>query len=415
MGMLVCVGRDANVFATASVVTPSTAMNTLFPIGGLTDGVPGVEAAFNAAAAGQNWTFDLALSGLNGGMEGTWPASNGANVSTGTGAAVQSATFVKIGAASTRCTGGASGVGRYRLKYSLRTGFRYRLSVWGRNTTTATCKVQIINAETGRYLQVGGASWGAAVDCVTTATTTFVEMTVGFTVESWATCGNKDRAEIWVEMYCSQNEFVYFDELQIWPELDLVAVLGHNIDVANGPQIRTSTDNFGAVDTLAATMTPQRPAFFSKLVSSITRRYVRITFPLANVAGAPKLGELFGGQYRAPARGVSAVVGEAVVSIDRPQIVSDFQTFSLADFARTSLALPMHLLTSANHKELRDEIVGRSAGSLYPVVIAPDDVLEGDLVVMGRLGGAQAYKRMPVDQRETSLVIEGLPYATVVS
>lgn len=414
MGMLIMAGRDANVFASARSVTPATAENSLFPVANMVDGVPGIEGAFNAAAAGQSLTFDNSISHAD--MEGTFPASGWSNASTGSGAVAQSNTFAHGGTYSARVTGGASGVGIYRLTKTVRTGFRYRLSVWARDTATATAKVRIYNAETRNHLQASGTTWSAAsADVATTATTSFVQLTPYFTVESFSACGRRDRVTLYIDLVCTQNEYVYFDDFDLWPEVDFVGVFGHNIDAGMAPTIRSSTDNFGAVDVLEATLAVQKPAFYKKLSAPITSRYVRVVFPTANVLGAPRIGELFGSQYLAPQRDVSAVVGEFEVSTDRRQIVSDYQAFLLSDDPETSLVMPMQLLSLANYKEVRDEIIERSRGSASPLVVVPEDTLDPDLVVMGRLAGKQAYRRLPLAIRETSLIVEGLPYATVVS
>jgi hypothetical protein len=328
---------------------------------------------------------------------------------------VRSATFAKTGTYSAALSGGAAGTSTLRITKQLRTGFRYRLSVWGRDTATATCKVRVYNAETRNYLQTSGGAWSAAsADVATTATTAFVKMTSNFTVESFAACGGKDRVTVYIDLVCTQNEVVYFDDFDIWPELDFVGIFGHNLDAGMAPTIRSSTDNFGAVDDLVATMTVLRPAFY-KTFTTITAQYVRIVFPTVNVLGAPKIGELFGGQSLAPLAAISSEAGAYTISTNRRQIVSDYQAFTLSDLPETSLVVPAEMISTAEYDDFRNEIVGRSEGSLYPLVIVPDDTSEVALVVMGRLGNQQDYRRLPPEIRHGALIVQGLPYATVVS
>jgi hypothetical protein len=395
-------------------VTLSPAADALFPPAGLTDGRLGDTTKFSAAGAA-TITADLGQA-TNGDMEGTFPGTNWSNASTGTGTAAQSGTFKRGGASSAKVNGGASGVGIYRHIRQLRTGFRYRAVVYGRDTTSATCKLRIFNPETRNYLQASGGAWSAAsADVASTATTSFVAMNTNFTVEGFKTCGRREYVTIYFDLVNTQNEDVYFDDFDFWPEWDFGAVFGHNFDSALAPELRSSTDNFSGSNVLVATMSPKRPAFYSKLGASVTSQFVRLNLPSANGRGIASLGELFAYQYLAPRRGMSATSGSATVSTEQPQIEAGDQVFILSDEERPTLEVPLLGLVTADYEEIRDEILARSAGSGYPMVIVPDDVDDPDLIVFGRRPSMATLRRADGRQmRDTTLVIRGLPYATVV-
>jgi hypothetical protein len=414
MGMLICGGNGANLLTTARSVTLAPVADTLFPAAGLYDDRLGDVCKAGTAGA-FTVTADLGQA-TNGDMEGTFPGTNWSNASTGTGAVAQSNTFAAAGTFSARVTGGASGVGIYRHSRQLRTGFRYRVTVKARNTASAVAKLRIYNPETRNHLQSSGGAWSAAsADVATTNTTSFVTITTNFTVESFKTCGRREFVTICFDLVCTQDEFVYFDAFDYWPEVDFVAVFGHNLDAGIAPQIRYSTDNFGASDTLAVAMTPKRPAFYEKLSSPITTQYFRFSLTTANARGLATMGELFISQYLAPRRAMSAVVGSATVTGEQAQIEAGDQVFSLSDEERRMLEVPLQGLVTADHEEIRDEVLTRAAGSVYPMVIVPDVDGEPDLIVHGRKDASSSWRRANALQlRETSLRIRESPYATVV-
>lgn len=413
MGILFCGGRGANILADARTITISPGEDALFPKAGLTDSRLGDVFKFSAAGAA-SITADLGQA-TNGDMEGTFPGTNWSNASTGTGTALQSGTFKRGGASSAKVNGGASGVGIYRHSRQLRTGFRYRVVVYGRNTTTATLKLRVFNPETRNYLQTSGGAWSAAsADVATTATTSFVAMNTNFTVESFKTCGRREYVTIYFDLVNTQNEDVYFDDFDFWPEWDFGAVFGHNLDALMAPELRSSTDNFSGSNVLAVAMTPKRPAFYSKLGASVTSQYARLNLPTANARGIAALGELFLSQYLAPRRGMSSVSGEASTITEQPQIAAGDQVFVLSDEEVLTLEVPLLGLVTADHEEIRDEILTR-AGFGYPMVVVPDDIDDPDLIVFGRRPSSARVRRADGRQmRETSLQIRGLPYATVV-
>jgi hypothetical protein len=302
----------------------------------------------------------------------------------------------------------------YRFTRRLRTGWKYRMEVWGRNTSTGTNRVRITNAETNNSLQTGGLSWGASAYCLTRTSSVYGLMTIDFTLESFYDCGRQNYATMYFDLTTNSLENVLYDDFDVWPMVDVVAVAGHNLDVSAAPQFRSSTDNFGASNALAATMAVKRPTFYSKLVSPVLDRYVQLQLPRANVRGIPKIGELFAGQAFTPARAVSAL-SPAEVTYNRRQVASDIQVFNLADEDERTLGLPMHLLTDAHFKEFRDEIVARCEGSRYPLFLVYDDLTDGETAVFGRLASASTLKRIPISQRETTLMVKEMPFATAVA
>lgn len=414
MGILLAGGKGSNILADARSCVASPVEDTLFPRAGLFDGRLGDLFKFSAAGAA-SLTFDLGQA-TNGDMEGTFPGTNWSNASTGTGTAVQSSTFKRGGTFSVKVNGGASGVGIYRHARLLRTGFRYRPIAYGRNTTSAVCKLRVYNPETRKYLQASGGAWGASsADVATTNTTSFVAMNTNFTVEGFKTCGRREYVLVYFDLVNTQNEDVYFDDFDFWPEWDFGAVFGHNFDALLAPELRSSTDNFSGSNVLVATMTPKRPAFYSKAGASVTSQYFRLNLPSANARGIASLGELFLSQYLAPRRGMSAVTGTSSTSTEQPQIEAGDQVFLLSDEERVTLEVPIQALVTADHEEVRDEILARSSGSGYPMVIVPDDIDDPDLIVFGRRPATSLLRRSDGRQmRETTLTIRGRPYATVV-
>ena len=415
MGILVSAGKWANVLSTARAVTVSPAADALYPASALYDGVPGKEGAWAATAANDYVKADLDIA-TNGDMEGTFPGSGWSNASTGTGATAQSNTYAKAGTYSGRVTGGASGEGIYRFTKVLRTGFRYRLSVWGRRTTSATGKVRVYNAETRRYLQTSGGTWSSgSADVATSSVSSFTEMTVNFTVEGFYVCGSRDTVTIQIDLANSANEFYYFDEFRLWPEIDFISVHGHNADALMAPQFRSSTDDFSASDVLEATMTVRRPAFYSKLGSAITKRYVMLKFTTVNSRGPIRIGELFCGQYLAASEKTSASFGTMAVTVENRQAVNGYQAFPFQSDPIVTIDVPLKAFAATGFAEIRDEIVARSEGSRYPLVLVYDTIDDADLVVMGRLASVFGYSRRLKEIREMTLRVESLPFATVVA
>lgn len=423
MGMLTMTGRWANILdeIVASPVA-SPAADSLFPVTNLGGMNPGRECAFGSVATGSMHTIDLDIVGAAGEFESGTIDSPLSNGSSGTGTVDVSATAPHTGTKSARLNSFGAGLAVLVLTKTLKTGRTYRFECWARNTTGGAGAIQTLyafNLDTQHFLQSSGGAWGTSPASVRTYQgATYSQLTFDFTVESFEACGGKDTVTVQMQMYSAQNvnEYVYFDDVRAWPMVDVVGIFGHNIVAGAVPQIRFSFDNFSVSDTLRDSMVVKSPAFYKIPSSSVQTRWIRVIYnPGVGNQNPVRIGELFLGQAFAPQRGVSATVGTPEVSVARPQIVSDFQTFALSDHPVTSLNLPMHLLTGVNYKDFRNEIIERSQGSLYPLVVVPDDVLEPDLIVMGKLAGAQAYRRLPVDQRETSLIVDGLPYATVVA
>ena len=420
MGMLVMAGKWANVLQECAFGgVPSPAADALFPVANLIDGVPGREFAFASAPLACNVIYDLDKLGTDGGFEAGTLGSLWLDQSTPNGVvAVVSTGTPNSGTYHAKLNSTASGTAMVTLVKEVKTGRRYRFQLKAKCPSGGSSMVKfiILNVESGKYLQVGG-TWGASPVEISTASTTYVAIERNFAVEGFAALGGKDTCVLWIQIHgvTNVNADCYIDDARLWPEVDTVAIFGNNILPGQVPQVRFGNDAT-TFATWLGSLTPLRPAMYTTFATS-TQRYLQVIFnPSAgSVEGNIRIGELWAGQAFVPPRAVSAVSGAPEVSVSRRQIVSDFQTFALSDYPVTSLNLPMHLLTGANYKDFRNEIIERSLGSRYPLVIVPDDVLEPDLVVMGKLPGAQAYRRIPVDQRETVLLVEGLPYATLVA
>lgn len=405
MSTLYSAGEHLNHLARALSVAASSA-NANFPIANLFDGYPGVPFRFNAAGADDAITVDNAL-WSGGGFEG---ASLSADGWTATGTAAKSTAQHYVGAASCLC---ADGDTAYR-DVIVRAGGTYTVSARARAASgTPSAIVYIQNRDTGKFWT--GTAWSAsptaALDGVPAADWTTWYGAVGvatFAVESAALClGPLTTLGITVGSFDGAGS--YFDEVAIWPRVSLLHVAGHNIDPAIAVQLRSSTDAFGAVDTLEGTATKQRDAFAMALTSgNRDRRYWRVKFSGTNSA-AIELGELILTEYRTLS---TAARYPLRISYLERQSRAFGTAYSLSQRPERTLDLEYEHSTLADYQEMRDELLFRVRGRLYPIVIIPDDQVDSDIAVYGTCESAWEVARPQNLIRTHQLRVVELPFST---
>lgn len=139
-------------------------------------------------------------------------------------------------------------------------------------------KLQIRNLHTGKYLDTTGEWVTAGAYHKSTSATGWATFPLAFRVESRRKCG----ANVVDLEYRVINETPattgYLDELRVWPEINLVALLGHNVRPATSIEIRTSTDGWVANDVLAVAMNPRPLHAYAYIAPALTARHVSLKF-----------------------------------------------------------------------------------------------------------------------------------------
>lgn len=299
MGMIVMGGRHANILA-RGVVSVSDA-DSLFPAANLYDGDPGVAFRFGSAGADRQVTVDGDLSQGSGAFEDVHVSGappGWTDASTGAGALARDTVTFADGASSLRLDSG-TGQAIGQRDFSCRAGEELSLTVKLRGDGTNAVTFDIQDLDTGQWLTSGGVWQNAATTVATRSVATFATTTLSaFSVSAmsaWPYPVRRLRVRFYAASGGSAQGWV--DTFSIWPSFDFLAVHGHSIRPALTVQFRSSTDNFSASDTLEATVTPARAAFFSRLSAKVARRYARLklvgTSPEAMYLGEMRLGQSF--------------------------------------------------------------------------------------------------------------------------
>ena len=171
------------------------------------------------------------------------------------------------------------------------------------------------------------------------------------------------------------NGAAYCGDLYIYPAVNFVSIHGHNLAPALTPELRSSTDNFSASDTLEKTLTITRPTFFGYLSTAIYRRYWQLDLNGTNVE-TPWIGELVLGYAETLTRSVETIGGRWVTAYLRDNVRSRTPTgeqyvTNIGGARRRALGLPFVLGAEAELLELRDEIMERTNHGARPLVIVP--------------------------------------------
>jgi len=162
----------------------------------------------------------------------------------------------------------------------------------------------------------------------------------------------------------------------VWdqPRWNALAVIGHNLDPGLTCELRSSTDNFSASDDLEVTGTIRQPGFFMYDSGGISTRYGRLKLTGTNSA-APWYGEVFPcwleGAIDAPDVGLE-------VRHREPQHrntgeLGDAYVYNLAPWPRRVVRMQFDQHDTSGEIETRQELVLRSRGGAYPILLVPVD------------------------------------------
>lgn len=375
--VLVLSGSDYNALARAALTVSDE--NSLRPKAKLFDGRPSMPFEFVSAGADLQITADLNLM-ENGGFESG--ITDWTDASTGTGATAESAT-ANSGTKALTCAGGASGVGQRYVDVQVRTGWAYQLEAAIRGDATVFARVRVQCLETGDYFN--GTAWTATPsDLFAEDSATYQDHSDTFTMQSYGQALGRDTVTLRVYLLCNEDGDAFFDDVYLYPAIDFLSIHGHNLTAAIAVQLRSSTDDFSAVDTLEATLTKAPRTFWGRLVAPVFRRYWRIKFSGTNTV-AIRIGEAVLGQALAVQRNYDygAELAELEDNIASETPSGERYSRAQTEFGRRVFAMRFNFRgeTDDAYEEARDDIFRRSRGDLYPLVIVPDtdrpEVLHG--------------------------------------
>jgi hypothetical protein len=405
----------------ARLITPSPAAHADTPLAALSDGIVDAAFAFGSNPAGPSITGDLAMKNkddVDNGAIDTWQAGApvgwvvavtvDGTVTEATGAEARSGSALKVkkGTGSARAT----------YVYEVRAGQRLTYEAYLRNNGAGQCQLQIYNPMTGMYL-APGLTWQASQIYVATASTTsYVQKTGAFQVESFLACQGPTaflECSIHDTGGTGASDYALADDLQLWPTWNAVVVSGHNWEPVSAPEIRSSNDAFAGNNVLEGTMAVRQPAFFKYLATPVAKRWVRVAL-IGTHSGYDGrayrfMGELAVTYLESALKGPKLSDGYTVRYL--PDNVVNTMPAGKVVAARTTQqrrrVLALHFRrtggTDAAMREVRDEIHGRCYGSLLPVIVVPID--SEDVVLHGRLDDAFEALRAGIDVWDDDLVI----------
>lgn len=426
--MLYIAGRLLNLLERARAITLSPAAAAAFPPGALHDGYADLICKFGANSASPTTTIDLAMTDQNNADNAnfdTWNAgapTSWAVTTTGTGTVVETTTGGEVRSGSAPKMNKGTGTARVTKTYRVRAGERLSFSLWLRIAGAGQAKAQLYNPITKKYL-TSGFLWQSAQAYFATeiASTSYIEKTGDFTVESFSTCQD---AITYLELTVEDtgtgggSDFAFVDDVFMWPNWNALVVSGHNIEPGMAPELRSSTDNFGSVNTLEATPAVRQPSFFAVLSVASTRRYARITYSgvQSAQAGAVWSGEVAVCYLETALRGMSGgetgyqlrfLPDNIMTSAPGGKVIASRS----AQQRRRVLSCRVRSTSDASWREQRDEITGRCHGALWPIVFVPVDT--EDVVLHGRLDESWQAQRLLPSLFDDDLVISDNPFPRV--
>lgn len=365
-------------------ITP-TNEDANFTRGRLVDDNVGSAFRFSTAAATADVLVDLNIV-PNGDFEsafvGGLPYSSGWSKSAGA-TVTRDTVNPQTGAGDMQVTGAITEYADVILP--ARSGEAWRFMFSGRGGPVVdTARIEIRNLATGSYLTSGGAWQAAAVDFLNVLGTTYGSAAASTTIQPFLTC-LQDVVSIRVRFYAGVTAALY-DDCFAWPGFDFMSVHGHTVTPFVVPTFRSGTTS--AAGTVRATMTPLQPSFYTVLGSVVrTDRWVMLRCTNASLDASPLwIGELFIGQTTPLLRNPNYGYGEVW---DDPQIRQSTpagrqRVTSRTGGPRVGAELPFAYNSLASWQQARDEIMRRSRGGKYPIVLIPDDT-DPEVCIYGRL------------------------------
>lgn len=407
MSFLYLAGQYANTIEQALSVFVSDE-DASFPKARLYDGETGRRFKFGTNGADRSVTIDMNRI-INGDFE-TSPLVGWTQAVTGTGATSEENTLVHAGAHALKCTAGTGSAARFR-DFTVRAGQRLYLDAWLRAASSGTARIRIQNLATGNYLPPTGVWQGASTDVATETGTTYVQKTLAFQVESFDACKDPT-VTLRITLVCEgATGIAYFDDVAVYPTHNFVGVFGNNLTPTVAPQLRSSTDNFSASDSLEAQLTIRRPSFFGVLAIPVNRRYWRLKAAGTNLS-TPWYGELVLGYAETIQRGPKyGWVGTKSQPQARYKVPGGATTvYNQTANAIPTLKLSFRDTSEASYLELSQEILDRTGRGRDPVIVVPSDAETA--IIHGRVLGSEDTARELVAMYDTDIVIEGSGLST---
>ena len=292
MSMLVLAGSDYNLLArSGATVTPSPAADALFPVAALYDRDPGTIFKFGSLTADPTITLDLGETPPNGDFEdafvgglptAAWGKTSGATLT-------RNASTPRSGAGCLQASGDLAEYGYFDLAAHAGAAFIFQAAA---RTVGGNClaQVRVRNLHTGSMLKSDG-TWSATpIEFLSTSATSYSFSSQAATVETPES--GPSVMTLRVELVCHNQggDTPLYDDVALFFGVDFASLHGHNLDPLVVVELRSSTDGFSGSNTLEATLTKRRGAFYGKLASVVCRRYWRLKFVGTNSA-AIYLGE----------------------------------------------------------------------------------------------------------------------------
>lgn len=399
-----------------TAASPESA-SSLYPIANLYDGAPVKPFMFNTAGTSGYIDFDMQQI-PNGTMESTFsgglPASGWAK--SGTVTCARDTVVFNEGAASANLTAaGGSGDGIY-YDWSVRPG---EILVMGAQVRSdaggATFRGRIRNMSTGNYLNTSNAWQAAAVNRIVSTSSTWNTFSSQVTVESYAACGYQDRVTIRLEFTYGSAPIndAWVDGVLCYPIINFASIHGHNIQPNTAP-IELRADTTTTPTTVRGTFTLAHPTMFVTF-SNVLVRYWRLFFTNDPLLNPTWIGELVLGQYSTARRRQN--YGQDYGLID-PQDRVNMDVGQFASYLRTmrgrrQVQMNFRLNDSDDYAEQK-EIAERSRNGAYPILAV---VESGDTTtaIMGRIDPTWRHSRVTKNMRDTSWLLDELPFPVVVA
>lgn len=419
MSFLYMTGSRFNLFGRGTV-TVSPAESSVAPKAGLFDSDPSTPHIAGSIAADSYMRVQCNLV-TNGGFE-TSTLSGWTSENSGAGVAPAEETGggnYRSGSKSVYLsTGfGSSPVSKVYQDITVNAGESIKVSAWVKTSSTDhTGAVVLRNLKTGKYYDGSTNAWtSTSSDRVGSSNaTSFTQITETLTVEDHDTC-RADTVTLRLSLELSTSGVfsggLYFDDVLVVPGVNFASIHGHNYGNAISPLVQSSDD--ASSWTTRATMTIQRPAFFSTF-STIYAEYWQIKLQ-GTPHEAPYTGEAVLGQYStsttAPMWGLPKTRNTPGVRSKGPSGRPHVYTY--ATDPPQDIELTFSARTAAASRELADGLWLRSGQGLYPVILVPIDT-ETD-VYFGRFMDPVTVERPFQGVYQTTLALAGDPFPTVTA
>lgn len=395
--------------ASAPVWTSSVGADVIdsnFPIATIYGRAPWKIARANAAAADQRIFQYGDLLGVmfvfDPGTTWLWTKLNG-----GTGDSTRTTTAGEYHSSpdAAKLTAGTGFASLYK-EVTVRAGELLQLHGWMRASGSGTALMRVQNLKNGKWLTSGLAWSSSASDVFSEAGTSYVEKTATFQVEDIAGCNGWPEVTLRVTAICTGTGVGYFDDFEMVPGVNFVAIYGHNLGPI-APVLQSSDDNSSWTDRIAMT-TIARPAFYAYDTSTHYHTYWRLKFTGTNFEPI-YLGQLVIGYVTAALQPQNWGWGE---DDDWPQVehtneAGGTQRYAITDAAARSVTLQFQPQNLTHLEQLRLDLWARSRGGVYPIWIVP--MSDRASVAYGRIPRKVAAAHRFQTQQETSLTIGGFP------